>query len=154
MKNYIFLDIDGVLTSTRVHLAAGKRGIWASFDPVAVSFLEKICNKWPAEIIISSTWRAMFQRHDWDHLFGLSNLENYIHQQWRTGHAGGDRPEEVSDWLRDHGGSEYNYLILDDSHYQWTDEQKGHLILTAANDGMQWHHYEMILNKTQLTGKL
>ena len=44
MKRYlVFLDVDGVLASTRVQLAQDfDYKVWAKFDPVAVDFFNKL----------------------------------------------------------------------------------------------------------------
>lgn len=157
-KNFIFLDIDGVLTSPRLHMASGKKGVWTAFDPVAVNFLEKVCSRWPAELVLSSSWRRLSERGDWAHFFGTSNLDNYFHQNWKTETKDADgfsnyRRIEVANWLQDNGGKDYNYLILDDDH-EWFDYQEPHLIRTSPEDGMLAEHYRRILEKTQLAGKL
>jgi hypothetical protein len=154
MKNYLFLDIDGVLTSARVHVASQKPGTWAAFDPVAVNFLEKVVDKWPAEIVISSTWRRIYDRYDWEGLFGLSNMTRYFHQNWRTGLDGPKRTHEIAEWLVAHGGPEYNYIILDDEDHSFTEEQKRHWVHTDSENGMTLENYSEILDKTQLRGKL
>ena len=153
MSNYIFLDIDGVLTSARLHVATRKTGVWSAFDPVAVSFLEKLVVKWPAEIIISSTWRNLFTKDQFNMLFGNSNLANYFHQVWKTPILGGARGLDINAWLSAHGGKEAVYIILDDNS-DFLPEQKHRLVQTDAEEGMLSKHYSRILDMTQLRNKL
>lgn len=154
LTNYIFLDIDGVLTSARLHLATQKQGVWTAFDPATVIFLEKVLAKWPAKLIISSSWRHIYPMHEFHMLFGTSNAANYLHQNWCTGSDGSRRADEIADWLSNHGGTDYNYLILDDEDHGFTDEQKNHWIRTDPDNGMLFEHYCQILDKTQLRGRL
>jgi hypothetical protein len=153
MKNYIFLDIDGVLTSARLHVATRKRGVWSAFDPVAVAFLEKVVRAWPAEIIVSSTWRNLFDASQFQHLLGCSDLANFFHQVWKTPILGRARGLEVNAWLTEHGGKEYTYIILDDNS-DFLPEQMSRLVQTDAENGMLAEHYTKILNMAQLTGRL
>lgn len=54
----IFLDIDGVLATSRAHIALGKYGgIWTEWDPVGVALVKKLCKEHNLKLVISSTWR-------------------------------------------------------------------------------------------------
>ena len=62
-KYLVFLDIDGVFTSSRVHYAHNAVfNIWHRFDPVAVDFMNKIHDKYPVEfVLISTSSRLMYE---------------------------------------------------------------------------------------------
>ena len=52
-KYLVFLDIDGVFTSSRVHYAHNAvYKMWHRFDPVAVDFMNKIHDKYPVEFVL------------------------------------------------------------------------------------------------------
>jgi spore maturation protein CgeB len=53
----IFLDIDGVLTTSRYKAPTGSK---QSFDPVSVAMLNGIVEKTGAKIVISSDWRKVY----------------------------------------------------------------------------------------------
>jgi hypothetical protein len=63
MKNYLFLDIDGVLNTGRYSDYLIENGLCETnadgylFDPEAVQNLEHIIDATDAKIIITSTWR-------------------------------------------------------------------------------------------------
>lgn len=54
----VFLDIDGVLTSHRVHAShGGSSNMWSRFDPVAVDLLNRLHDFFDVEFVISSAWQ-------------------------------------------------------------------------------------------------
>lgn len=64
----IFLDIDGVLNSTRSVVASRNTEYvsyterhYAELDPVAVNLIRKLVDKTNASIIISSSWRILYK---------------------------------------------------------------------------------------------
>ena len=64
-KYLVFLDIDGVFTSSRVHYAHNASyDMWHRFDPVAIDFMNKIHDRYPVECdfmpldVESWTWTA------------------------------------------------------------------------------------------------
>lgn len=62
--NYLFLDIDGVLNSTRSYLALNgfprptqPETLKTHNDPVAVGLIRRLCKIAEAKVILSSSWR-------------------------------------------------------------------------------------------------
>lgn len=54
---YVFLDIDGVFTSARVHVAHnGAYPIWAKFDSTAVDFMNYIHDAYEVKFVLMSSW--------------------------------------------------------------------------------------------------
>jgi len=53
-KPFLFLDIDGVLNSSR---SAKQFGTFATFDPVCVNALNRVLKITEAQVVISSVWR-------------------------------------------------------------------------------------------------
>ena len=57
-KYAIFLDIDGVFTSHRVHMSKRfERMMWVEFDKVAIEFMNTIHEKHNVDFVIMSTWK-------------------------------------------------------------------------------------------------
>jgi hypothetical protein len=97
----IFLDVDGVITSSRDN---GFR----DFNLHVVAWLSWACVTAGAKIVISSTWRNSTTREFWQSVFG-----DVIHDDWRTANGTRFRGDEVNEWLRRHLEAEA-YIILDD----------------------------------------
>jgi len=60
MADYlVFVDFDGVLTSTRVHMAQPEDSykLWSTFDPIVMEFFNKIHNRHDVEFVWTTTWR-------------------------------------------------------------------------------------------------
>lgn len=150
--NIIFLDIDGVLTSARVHIPSGHGGAWRRFDPIALEFIEKVGHRWPAKIVLSSTWRDFFDYRSITHIFHNSTIPELLHSDWKTKNRQANRGLEVEAWLSAHPNVE-NYIILDDNS-DFLPHQMKQLIQTHEEEGMLSKHYQLVLNKTQLRGKL
>jgi hypothetical protein len=150
----LFLDIDGVLNSTKWYMKRqklkeeGKTFMWrdeAEFDPEAVAHLEKIMVAHPdVEIVISSTWRI---------LHPLAEIRGYI----KT--AGGElasskvidktprgkmvdgfemssiRGDEIKRWMDLLGDEIKSYVILDDDSDMRPD-QKENFVQTNHMNGL------------------
>ena len=147
----IFLDIDGVLCTTRVAVANGENGLLAGFDPIAMTFLNRICREYDdMQIVISSTWRIFDGRNRrvFYELFasaGYIDLAKSLHQDWQTSMnmKPGSRGLEINEWLQDH----YNpkqYIIIDDDNDFWPSQQDK-LVLTDPLNGMTLEHFEKVL---------
>lgn len=127
--NIIFLDIDGVLNTTRYrkiqmkydHISEEEAQF--NFDPISLKYLSSIINETNAYIVISSTWR--YNRDDkndryWNEIFfnlKRYNLENRIigatedlRDIYNTISC---RGYEINEWIERHGEVS-NYVILDD----------------------------------------
>lgn len=77
MSNLLFLDIDGVIVTSRSHCAenAGNMmgGLMTDYDKTAANFICNFCEAFCYEIVISSTWR-----HHPNRLFRLLNKSGMI----------------------------------------------------------------------------
>ena len=148
MKNYLFLDIDGVLNTGRYSDYLIENGLCETnadgylFDPEAVQNLEHIIDATDAKIIITSTWR----------------FDSDIQALWRNRNLAGEvigitptilrekaigkinvyydhRGMEVEAWLEDNAIDPYKYAILDDVD-DYLPHQSEHLILTDPMTGI------------------
>lgn len=135
MKKYaIFLDIDGVLCSTRVQLGYtnAKHPMWDKFDPVAIDFLNTLDDTYNIEFILISTWKENLTM-DSPMLFHWINSSfrnsgfrgRFAYPHWKTNYENNKdkynfrigRAYEVKDYLEEY---EYNdFLIFDDSDYDF-----------------------------------
>lgn len=122
----IFLDIDGVLNSTRSYLGGKARRrhtnedivdhVKHDLDPVAVDLINVLRRHASAEIVVSSSHRLDFQ---WDRsIYGLSNYMKALGVDTildSTAYLPNCmRGEEIELWLREHP-EVTRYVIIDDS---------------------------------------
>ena len=142
----IFLDFDGVLTSARIHVAYGGGDIWRVFDPAAIRFLSSLSD---VEFVISSTWRLLFERQDFIHMFAAAGWNVNLHQIWCTPHpstisitdenqALGSRAREILAWIENHLG-ERDFIVIDDDRGTFPADWK--VVQTDPAEGMLWQHY-------------
>ncbi len=108
----IFLDIDGVLNSTRSAVGLGNyphsldaKGL-ALFDPVAVGIVKRLCSETGAKVVISSTWRRQFLHGQIGEALGLPTIGS------TPVHHDQPRGVEINAWLSAHDCD--RYVILDD----------------------------------------
>ena len=145
MKRYIFLDIDGVLNTSRsylTHTAAGES--WRDdygpfFDDESVSNLRHIVEATEADIVITSTWKYK----------GIDAMHTLWTLREMPGFLLGVTPEVVSNdfcirsmeimkWLAQNAPEdpeEYRYVIIDDSSI-FLPEHLPHLVCTSASVGI------------------
>lgn len=162
LQRYLFLDIDGVLNTTRysAYLIDHDEDDWdefgARFDPEAVANLAYIIHNVPdVKIVISSTWR--FKGWDWmNRMWGQRQMPGTIHSftpgldlvcfidvinqknSSRSVFPYGTRGLEINEWLRINASQNplmYKYVIIDDE----TDlilKQQDNIIITDPYSGI------------------
>lgn len=143
-----FLDIDGVLNSTRSLVAIGvgypgkmERQDDPKLDPIAVSLLMKAHVEFGFKIVLSSTWRigysteeliemwqdSMLRYYGWND-FPIIGATSWVH----------DRPrgEEINLWLDEHPEVE-DFIIVDDDGDMHPDHiSNGHFHRTNPDIGL------------------
>lgn len=143
-QNILFLDIDGVLTSHRTRIGLGGiTGTMKVWDPVACGFINRLCNKSPTKIVISSSWRLFKTRRHFSDLLFYNNIDPhhlYDGDAWKTERCGSVRGDEIDLWLKQNPEWD-NYVILDDDS-DMLDHQREHFVHTLPLDGMMREHYE------------
>lgn len=134
----LFLDFDGVLTSSRASAGIGE-SLWTYLDPVACRFIEHRCIKNNVEVVISSTWRIGQESGSYFRgLFGAAGFSKIkIHTDFRTKQLKGNRGNEIQEWLDRHGNPEY--IILDDDS-DMLERQKPRFIKTDTYNGLLHEH--------------
>jgi len=156
----IFLDIDGVIntiksvSNPRVQpegFTANLYGV-SKLDPDCVARLNKITNATGAKMVISSSWRILFD--------DVELLAKYLHSEGVTGEIIGKTPRfaksyirgemtygrglEIQEWLSEQPvGEVESFVILDD------DSDMLHLspllIKTSWQNGLEDHHVNVAI---------
>ncbi len=161
----VFLDIDGVFTSTRVHLAKNVEhsAMWDTFDPIAVDVLNSLDRDFYVDFVLMTTWVQGLQYSDptiyhWvTATFRNAGFRgNFPFPGWKVNP--GDKPQTLvnnrAHWVADYLAAERltyaDFLIIDDTDYSFN-KVLGvkRFIRTDAHDGMLTQH---IKNIRSLTG--
>lgn len=152
----IFLDIDGVLNSQdHVHKMNGLFDDPANqIDPDAVVRLNRLTDQSGAKIVVSSTWRISFVRHNnGDVVQGMADcLKGYGvtgEVIGTTPITNGDRSAEIWDWIDNHKDIE-QYVILDDDRLEAKQDSSDpvldlHFVKTSWMHGLLDHHVDRAL---------
>ncbi|SDB22461.1 HAD domain-containing protein [Belnapia rosea] len=137
MPPILFLDIDGVLLSSRAWLLPANQellvrstgltrrqstemiGRDAVFDPCAVALVVRICQVTNAQIVISSSWRYTVGLEQTRAKLREQGLTEFLfHQDWAcpmVRHGSPDKNADITNWLAEHGIAHYGtWLVLDD----------------------------------------
>jgi len=135
----IFLDIDGVLNSTKTCVAFGGFPLELhhldAFDQVAIRLLRRLCDSSGIQIVLSSTWRKTHHWHDVGQALGLPIIGD-------TPVMLGPRGEEISAWLTLH--PEVNaYAIIDDDSDMLPDQME-RFVQTDVHEGMTWADFQKL----------
>jgi hypothetical protein len=157
-KYLVFLDIDGVFTSSRVHYAHNAvYKMWHRFDPVAVDFMNKIHDRYPVEFVLISTWKNYLRNddHQIEHwirsAFANSGFRGDFPTMWKTDPdnlwvnkpSPYDRSHEIRDYLVDHAPDVLDYIIFDDNDYGFEKVLgKKRLIRTDPENGLLFKHMQ------------
>lgn len=163
-KYLVFLDIDGVFTSSRVHTAHNAAGLplWQRFDPVAIDFMNYIHDTYPVEFVIMSTWKNDLRNDDqmiehWVRAaFANSGFRGLIASPWKTDpdnfalNKKWDRGNEVKDYLENFGSDVEDFILFDDNRYNFKEVLgKQRLVQTDSENGLLHKH---MLNAKSLMG--
>lgn len=141
----IFLDIDGVLNSSRSCAGLGgmpwpgkaKERDWHLFDPVAVGLLRRACKETGAVCVLSSSWRMHLDQSDMNAL--ADHLGVQIIGRTQSSRSPEIRGQQIEEWLDEHPDVKVWAILDDDS--DMLDHQKGRLVKTMFREGMLFEHY-------------
>lgn len=144
-KNIIFLDIDGVLNCQLFYEQRDKSTVaenhpYSQICSTRVKWLNDLCDKVDAGIVISSTWRFSGIDYCTDALTKQGATFDIIDI---TPHTGYERGTEIAKWLRANSekylGKTYydclNYAIIDDDSDMLLSQAR-HLFLTDNYSGL------------------
>jgi hypothetical protein len=157
MSRYlVFLDIDGVFTSSRVHYSrTDAYDMWAKFDPVAVDFMNKISDRFHnVEFVCMSTWKNFLDTksqstvHIFEAMWRNAGFKGKFADPWKTDpdntlwkSAGMDRGDEVVHYLENYGTDVKDYILFDDNAYNFNKVlPKKRLIQTNPENGLLYRH--------------
>lgn len=73
----IFLDIDGVLVTSR-HMVQSKKYFGHEFDPECVRNLQEVLEITEAKIVVSSSWREGRTLKQLQSIFEINGIKNVI----------------------------------------------------------------------------
>jgi hypothetical protein len=165
VKYLIFLDIDGVFTSARVHLAQNANfDIWHKFDPIAIEFMNKIHDTYDVEFVLISTWKNQLRNDDeaishWiKAAFGNSGFRGKFHRMWKTDPDNlwinkprpYERSHEIRDFMEEYETNVEDYIIFDDNDYDFKSVLgKSRLVRTDTDNGLLYKH---MLNALSMMG--
>lgn len=131
----LFLDVDGVLNSTRTCVAFGGYPFElddGSFDMVAIALLQRLCAAADVSVVFSSAWRLHCDFRDAGKAFGLPIID-------RTPSLCGPRGAEIAAWLAQHPEVE-QYAIIDDD-ADMLPGQLPHFVKTDPHEGLSWQAF-------------
>lgn len=137
-RKILFLDIDGVINSTRTAVASGigyphDLESMHLFDPVALSLIRKLCRQGDISVVLSSTWRMHFPYHEVANALDLPIIG-------ATDTQGRLRGEEIQRWLDANKDLVECYAIVDDDS-DMLKSQFPRFCHTDSNEGLMWKDY-------------
>jgi hypothetical protein len=136
----LFLDIDGVLNSSRSCEAYGdyphSYSKYELFDDVAVNLIRKICTEHNVSVVLSSTWRY---DKKWTRLTETLKLP-IIDITPRK--LSSQRGEEIQMWLNDHQEVS-KYAIIDDDG-DMLPQQWLNFVQTNRINGMSYQNFQQL----------
>jgi hypothetical protein len=138
----LFLDIDGVLNSTRTCVAFGGyphdfREMGA-FDRVAIKLLQRMCDSTGVQVVLSSAWRILHTVKEVRDALELPIID-------ATPNLGTKRGEEIAAWLKEHPEVETYAIVDDDS--DMLPEQQDHFVHTSGHEGLTWDAFTKLCEK-------
>ncbi len=125
--NLLFLDIDGVLTSDNTPI---NENLLYTFSPDCVKVLNAILQKYKVKIILTSSWRMVFDAEKQNRIFKENGVVQMPYGQ--TPNLGcNNRSEEIKTYLKKRKVK--NFLILDDMEIEGFN---AHFVRTNPSTGL------------------
>lgn len=152
-KYAVFVDVDGVLTSTRVHIANAIEEMWSTFDPIAIAFFNRLDSQYDIDFVLMSTWKIGMDVDNPTHYHWInSTFRNagfrgrFPHDRWRTNPTNKpttiqwSRPQEVQEYLEN--WPYQDWLLFDDDYdFNAVLQPKRH-IKTDPHNGLLVKHMQ------------
>ncbi|KEQ25877.1 HAD domain-containing protein [Paenibacillus tyrfis] len=130
----IFLDIDGVLVTSR-HMVQSKKYFGHEFDPECVRNLQEILEITKAKIVISSSWREGRTLKQLQSIFEINGIKNVVGMTPII--EGAIRGKEIKEYLNhilNIGLEVGRFVIIDDE--EEMGELDDHLVETSFETGI------------------
>lgn len=105
-KNIIFLDIDGVIATNRSYKEYDTK-----IDPGNVEIINELAQAFDARIVMSSTWRLLYDIDTLRLLLKNSGLKPKV-LDCTPERDDRQRGLEIQDWIKEHGADDY--IVIDD----------------------------------------
>jgi len=160
--NYIFLDIDGVLTSARVYRSQPKDSykMWTQFDPIAVQFLNRIHENKPVEFVFSSTWTNWkssdpMYRHLMESALRNAGFTGNLAEKWvipdpiaQEGKQPPQRGRRICQYMSNVEGQFSNdFIAFDDDYHDFRETlAKKNYVITDPQEGMLTKHMKKAMS--------
>lgn len=157
MNPIIFLDFDGVISTSRTYTANlyTQGPDWEDvdfrwIDTTATKLVHALCTKFGAKIVVCSVWRKMYDPDlkEFTALRVLNHfgLGEFVHEAWRTVDLESHdtrqenlRHEEIQQWLDVHDNPPY--IILDDECQVFEEARMPHVACDMHN-GFLLEHFD------------
>lgn len=136
--NVIFLDIDGVLNN----IASAADGV--DLIPEKVVLLRHACQQTNASIVISSSWRKLYDLDIIRVLLYRAGIRTVPIIGRTPNSSSGHRGQEIKKFMDDWPGAITNYVILDDD-TDILDEQLPHFIKIDNECGLLFADHDNII---------
>lgn len=137
MTKILFLDIDGVINSTRSLLAFGdlpdKLTEAHLFDHCALGLVRKLCKETETKVVISSMWRLHATAKEFADVLELPVIG--------LTPEGNFRGEEIENWL---AANRCDAFAIVDDIAQFYDYQSSHVVLTDSDEGLTYKNYRQL----------
>ncbi|MGA0610035.1 HAD domain-containing protein [Caldimonas sp. KR1-144] len=140
----LFLDIDGVLNSSRTVLAHGayphtlRDGDWEKFDWTGILMIQRLCAVADLSVVLSSAWRLDHDFRQVGRVFNLPIID-------RTPSFPGTRGMEIKYWLDQHPEVEAFAIVDDDA--DMLPEQLPHFVQTDGHEGVTFKNYQQLCER-------
>lgn len=154
----LFLDIDGVLNSTRSMLAFGRYPqtigeLRLYCDEIAISLLQRFCDSAGISVVLSSSWRTEYSTKALADAFELPIVSATPAFGYAT------RAEEIDAWLQANPPVEC-YAIIDDLNdgedSPMLQHQQSRFVLTDGHEGLTMAKFRelcALFNESPYAGK-
>lgn len=145
----LFLDMDGVLCTTRAHVAYSTQLLMRHLDPVSTRLVARLLKETGTLVVLSSTWRLHFDLSAMNTILMNGGFDDVPwHKNWRTPTAPRlsmhwTRGQEIGAWLGDNSPIE-RFVILDDDDDMLPDHMP-FFVHTDTHEGFGFKDYEKAL---------
>lgn len=140
MQSVLFLDIDGVLNSTRTFVWINQNNLPTdTLDPVSLALLKFIKETTFCKIVVSSSWRVIYTKEEIEKAIGVEvdDLTPILNTKGRI------RGNEIDLWMENNYYPS-KYAIMDDDS-DFLPNQKDHLVKTKFDEGLGWEHAQRVI---------
>lgn len=136
--NIVFLDIDGVFTSERVHRTIFNKdnyGVWSKFDPIAIDYLNNLYHDNDIDFVICSSWRNSFDTKEIKHMLYSAGFQGAILASTQKDFRTINKQKSIQNFVEEHKPK--NWLVIDDECLSWGEPfiQKKNAVRTCTFNG-------------------